>query len=203
MSDRFEGAQLELELLDPSSVELVRLFRHPGGDWDPPPAAYRNQRVDPPVGKESDYAVLYTGDCIEAVAVECRILACDSRDRYTYDIARTREYSVVRYEMLAPAIFIPLDGNRKVLGLRGFDPDYERHRSVAHELFTRYRGVVHGLSWDSYHRNQPGRVYALWHDHKDSVELVIKSSKPYSLLAEDPDWLKFLASRPDIDGLGS
>lgn len=200
MSVSFDGAALDLELLDPMSVGLVRLFRHPGGDWEPPEPQYRNQRVDPPVGLENDYAVLYTADSLAAVAIECRILAADSQDRYTYNEARTREYSVVRYSMRSPALFVPLDGeNRRTLGLRGLDPDYARHRAVAHELFTRFGRVVHGLSWESFHRNQPGRVYALWHHHKTTVGLEITSATPYALLAEDPEWIELLKMNPGFE----
>jgi len=35
---------LELELLDPLGVHLVRLFRHPGGNWDPPDEKYQPSR---------------------------------------------------------------------------------------------------------------------------------------------------------------
>lgn len=207
MTATFEGAQLQLDLVDPASIELVRLFRHAGGHWEPPPPAYRNLRVDATPGKQDEYAVLYTADCIEAAAIECRILQCDTRDRYAYDIARTQEYSVVRYRMNKPSIFIPIDGdNKTVLGLRGLDPDYQRHRAVAYELFTRFGrvgGVVHGLSWESYHRNQPGRVCALWHHHKDSVGLEITSPTPYEKLAEDAKWRALLAANPGFEGLAT
>lgn len=202
MSVTFEGAQLQVDLLDPLSVTPVRLFRHPGGDWDEPPPQFRTQRADPPVGHQSEYAVLYTAESIAAAAIECRILHCDIRDRYTYDQQRTLEYSVVRYELRAPALFIPIDGeNKSILGLRGLDPRYERHRAVAHELFQRFGAVVHGLSWESYHRNQPGRVYALWHHQKPTVKLAISSATPYVKLAEDPEWLQLLKDNPEFEPL--
>jgi hypothetical protein len=205
MSVTFEGAQLQVDLLDPFAVTPVRLFRHPGGDWDEPPLEYRNQRVDPPVGHESEYAVLYTAESIAAAAIECHILNCDSRDRYTYDQQRTMEYSVVRYEMRAPALFIPIDGeNKSALGLRGLDPrGYERHRAAAYELFKRFGSIVHGLSWESYQRNQPGRVYALWHHHKSTVGLAISSATPYLKLAEDREWLQLLKDNPEFEPLAS
>lgn len=204
MSVTFAGAQLQVDLLDPGSVTPVRLFRHPGGHWDEPPVEYRNQRVDAPVGHESEYAVLYTAESITAAAIECRILHPDIRGRYTYDQVRTTQYSVVRYEMRAPALFIPLDGeNKGVLGLRGLDPRYERHRAVAYELFKRFGGTVHGLSWESYQRNQPGRVYALWHHHKTTVGLAISSATPYLKLAEDPEWLQLLKDNPEFEPLAS
>lgn len=200
MSATFEGAQLDLELLDPGGTPLVRLFRHPGGDWQEPPLDRRNQRVDPPAGHAGDFAVLYTADSLAAVAIECRILNCDSSDRYTYDVQRTAEYSVVRYQLGAPAIFIPIDGeNKRTLGLRFPDPLYAQHRGLAHQLFGRYGSVVHGLSWESYHRNQPGRVYALWHHHKDTVGLAIIHPAPYPKLADDPEWNALLAANPEFE----
>lgn len=197
MSVTFEGAQLEVDLLDPGSVTFVRLFRHAGMDWQPPPAQYRNQRADPPAGREKDYAVLYAAESLIAAAVECRVLSCDIQDRYTYDLQRSREYGVARYEMHAPALFIPLDReNKDTLGLRGIDADYARHRAAAHELFTRFGGVVHGLSWESFHRHQPGRVYALWHHHKETVSLAVTPATPYPKLAEDAEWLSILRANP-------
>lgn len=44
-------------------------------------------------------------------------------------------------------------------------------------------------------------AYVLWHDDKDSVELTITSTEPYKPLAEDPQWLAFLAAHRDIEGL--
>jgi hypothetical protein len=199
----FDAADLELQLLDGDSIEWVRLFRHPGGEWDPPPPQYRTLRVDPPPGRENDYAVLYTADSIAAVAIECRILACDTRDRYTYDAARTEQCRVARYAMRKAAIFMPIDGeNRRRLGLRGFGAGYLPFQTVAHEVFLRFGGVVHGLSWESFHRGQHGRVYALWHHHKSTVDLALTSTAPYVKLAADAQWQALLAARPDIDELG-
>jgi hypothetical protein len=148
--------------------------------------------------------VLYTAESVAAAAIECRILNCDTQDRYTYDQQRTAEYSVVRYEMRAPALFIPIDGeNKRTLGLRFPDPAYAQHRAVAYELFKRFGGVVHGLSWESYHRNQPGRVYALWHHHKPTVKLAISSGTPYLKLAEDPEWLQLLKDNSQFEPLAS
>lgn len=132
MSVTFAGAQLQVDLLDPGSVTPVRLFRHPGGDWDEPPPQHRNQRVDPPVGRESEYAVLYTAESIAAAAIECRILHCDTWDRYTYDQQRTLEYSVVRYAMRAPALFIAIDGENKRTLVFAFR--IRRTRSTAQSL---------------------------------------------------------------------
>jgi hypothetical protein len=204
MSATFAGAQLDLELMDPGGTPLVRLFRHPGGDWQEPPVAHRNQRVDPPPDRAGDYAVLYTAESVAAAAVECRILHCDGLDRYTYDVQRTMQYSVVRYQLRAPAIFIPIDReNKRTLGLRFPDPAYAQHRSVAHQLFERYGTVVHGLSWESYHRNQPGRVYALWHHHKDTLGLAVTPPTPYPRLAEDPEWLSVLRANPGFTALAA
>ncbi|MBN3850079.1 MULTISPECIES: hypothetical protein [Burkholderiaceae] len=83
-SGGFRGRDLELELLDANSEPLVRLFAHPGGDWDPPEEKYRNLRVDPPAGHKDAFAVLYTGNTLATVAIECHILAADAADRYLF-----------------------------------------------------------------------------------------------------------------------
>lgn len=200
MSATFEGAELELELVDPHALRLVRLFRHPQGDWTPPPPEFRNQRADAPAGHEKEYALLYTADSLEAAAIECRILNCDVNDHYTYHAPRAAQYAVARYQMHGPAIFLPLDGDNKVtLGLRGVDAKYERHRAVSYQLFTRFGAIVQGLSWESYHRNQPGRVYALWHHHKETVGLSVTPFRLYPNLVEDPEWLDLLRRNPDFE----
>ncbi|CAM2192455.1 RES domain protein [Paraburkholderia kururiensis] len=200
----FRGRDLELELLDANSEPLVRLFGHPGGDWDPPEEKYRNLRVDPPAGHKDAFAVLYTGNTLATVAIECHILAADAADRYTWLRERAEKYRVVRYAFDAPAVFVPIDGprNRAALGLAGGQrkfAGYECYQEVALALFNRYGQVVHGLSWESFHRNQPGRVYALWHHHKTTVRLRIISPDPYRVLVEDDEWNSFLAANPDVE----
>ena len=82
--------ELELELLDPGSETLVRLFRHPGGEWEEPPPAFRNLRVDPPAGHKDAFAVLYTGDNLAAVAAECLVLQAGDGDHYTWRFCRIK-----------------------------------------------------------------------------------------------------------------
>lgn len=201
----FFGRDLDLELLDPGSVPLVRLYRHPGGDWDPPPEVYRNLRVDPPPGRKGDYAVLYTADCVQAVAAECGVLVAGAGDNYTWSKKRADEYKVARYSFSKPALFIPIDGpNRRTLTLSGPQRKflgYEPYQAVALELFQRFGALVHGLSWESFHRNQPGRVYALWHHHKDTVDLRARTGGAVASLSVDGDWLRFLADNGDIEAV--
>jgi len=201
----FRGRDLELELLDPDSERLVRLFRHPGGDWEPPPEAYRNLRVDPPAGHKAEFAVLYTANTMATVAIECGVLRADARDHYTWATDVAAQYRVVRYSFAAPALFVRIDGrNRVVLGLAGPQrkfAGYEPYQSVARDLFVRYGGTVHGLSWESFHRNQPGRVYALWHQHKATIGLSISTPAPYPTLVDDAEWQAFLAANPEVEAM--
>ncbi|HTI18497.1 MAG TPA: RES domain-containing protein [Trinickia sp.] len=204
---QFDARHLELEMLDPNSAHLVRLFRHAGGDWEPPATTFRNLRVDPPDGHKSEFAVLYTGNSIAAVAMECRVLFADLRDRYMWVTDLAAQYQVVRYSFGRPAIFVPLDGrNRRTLGLDGNKwplGTYEPYQRVSLALFQRFGAAIHGLSWESFHRNQLGRVYAIWHDRKGAIELKISSPKPYPSLADDPDWKAFLSRNPTLQPLGA
>jgi len=201
------GRDLDLELLDPGSEPLVRLYRHAEGDWEPPPEQHRNLRVDPPRGRQGAYAVLYTANTLPAAAAEGRVLNVDGMDRYTWARDRARHYWVVRYAFDLPALFIPIDGtNRGHLGLAGGQrrfAGYEPYQVAAMQLFERYGQVVHGLSWESFHRNQPGRVYALWHHHKATIALRRISTSPHSLLVDDEEWLRFLREYPDIEAIES
>lgn len=201
----FRGQDLSLEMLDPVSTPLVRLFRHAGGDWAEPPEIYRNLRVDPPAGHKASFAVLYTANTLPTVAIECGVLRADALDQYSVAQDLAQQYQVVRYAFGAPALFVPIDGpNREVLGLAGPQRKflgYEPYQAVAFELFRRYAGVVHGLSWESFHRNQQGRVYALWHQHKSTIDLTITTPAPYRDLAHDDEWLQFLQDNPEIEVL--
>ncbi|TAH51067.1 MAG: hypothetical protein EYC67_02080 [Betaproteobacteria bacterium] len=199
----FSGRDLELELLDPDGERLVRLFHHPGGDWEPPSVEYRNLRVDPPAGHKGRFAVLYTGNTLPTVAIECGILRADIGDRYTWATDLADQYRVARYSFSAPGLFIPIDGrNRNVLGLAGGQrrfAGYEPYQVVSLQLFERFGTVIHGLSWESFHRNQPGRVFALWHHHKATIGLSIAAPQPSPKLADDSEWLAFLAANPQVE----
>jgi hypothetical protein len=81
---------------------------------------------------------------------------------------------------------------------RRFD-GYESFQKEGLILFQRYGRVVHGLSWESFHRNQPGRVFALWHHHKDTIGLRLRPAKDHPLLVDDPERQRFLADHPDIE----
>ena len=203
--ETFRGRDLELELLDPDSERLVRLFRRPGGEWEPPQEAFRNLRVDPPTGDKGAFAVLYTASTLATVAIECGVLRADPEDRYTWAVDLAGQYRVVRYAFAAPALFVPIDGrNRTALGLAGGQrrfAGYEPYQAAAYEIFLRFGQVVHGLSWESFHRNQPGRVYAVWHHHKSTVGLSIASPAPYATLAQDAEWHAFLAAHADVEPL--
>lgn len=201
----FRGSRLALELIDPQSMDLVRLTQHTatGGDWDPPAQMYRNLRVDPPPGHKSTFSVLYTANTLACVAMECRVLQVDASDRYTWNRKAAERYDVVRFGFSKPAIFIPIDGlNRDELGLGGtLQPlgSYEPYQNVALQLHTRYGGIVHGMSWQSFHRGQPGRAYAIWHEHRDTIGLSRNvPGQNYPKLADDSEWQAYLANNPHI-----
>lgn len=197
----WRGEDLELDLVDAGSLRLVRLFRHAGTHWDPPAPQYRDLRVDPPAGHKSAFAVLYTADAIEAVATECRVLRFnESSDEVTCDLGRAESYQVARYSFSRPALFIPIDGpNRKTLGVQQLAFEgYHGHQVLALQLFQRYGEMAHGLSWESYHRGQPGRVYAVWHSRKDAMGLQVDTAASMHRLVDDVEWKAFLAAHPRI-----
>ena len=193
-----------MELRDARSLSLVRLFKHDGGDWEPPDPRFRKLRVDPPAGSESRFAVLYTANTLPCVAAECRILLPNQHDdRWTWRADLAALYKVVRYEVTAPSIFVRIDqpmAESLGLGVGGVKfGGYGPYQAIALELFERFGTVVHGLSWSSFHRNQPGRIYAAWHHHKATVGLEIASPKPYAPLLTDPEWKAFLEANPSIE----
>ena len=162
--------------------------------------------MDPPLGHHADYAVLYTGDYLPAVAAECGVLIAGEGDHYTWRRDKAATYQVARYAFTKPALFLPIDGdNRRRLGLTGKQrpagPLYAPYQAAALALHQRFGELVHGLSWESFHRNQPGRVYALWHQHKASIGLALTTPGNFPRLVDDPAWRAFLAENPDIEAI--
>lgn len=198
----FKGQQLQLELIDAGSTPLIRAYCHPDADWHPAPAHLRNNHVDPPPPYREVFSVLYTATTIQSIAMEARVLRWDSVTNVCHwSESAAALHRIVRFGLGAPGLFIPIDGpNRPVLGLHGkFEPNYETARWVALELFRRYGHLVHGLSYESFHRHQPGRVYAIWHSRKES--LCLESSTDRPRLLDDPDWAAFLQAHPFVQAM--
>jgi hypothetical protein len=85
-----------------------------------------------------------------------------------------------------------------VFGLQGlYESTYEASRWVTLELFRRYGHLAHGVSYESFHRYQPGRVYAIWHSRKEGLLLRSRDERPR--LIDDPSWVAFLASHPSVE----
>jgi hypothetical protein len=199
------STDLALELVEPGDVSLVRLYRRPGADWEEPPPKYRTMRADPPVGHQDRFAVLYLGDSLFAVAEECRVVTVVDGDRYFWQAGKAAEYKVARYTFARPALFIPVDGaNARRLKLDGAHRTigtYDDHQHVALELYERFHTVAHGLSWASYHRDQPGRVYALWHEHKATIGLARTDPATHPRLIDDEEWRTRVLIMPHLERL--
>ncbi len=137
--------------------------------------------------------------------MECRILRADWQDSLTWNRTLAAQYRVARYTFSQPAIFVPIDGgNRRLLGL---DPGQRKlgskvpFQEMALALYERFGRVVHGLSWESEHRNQPARIYALWHRHKPTIGLsTVPAGRTYALLPDDTAWQNFLRDNPEVGG---
>lgn len=198
----YSAADLEVEMIDAGALSLARLVGHPNGEWEPPLPIYRNLRVDPPAGSKSKYAVLYTGVNLLTAAMECHVLSLSSFGLWTLNEKSEAKYQVARYTTGGPGVFIPLDGrNRRTLGLASLQAEelgtYNAHQQVGLSLFTRYGKVAHGLCWESFHRNQPGRVYAIWHSRKRALGLTLQEG-PLVALKADVEWQTGLTDIPDL-----
>jgi hypothetical protein len=198
----YSAVDLDVEMIDAGGLQLARLVGHPNGEWKPPPAIYRNLRVDPPAGSKSKYAVLYTGSNLLTSAMECHVLSLSSFGVWTLNEKSEARYHVARYTTGKPGLFIPLDGrNRRTLGLANLPAEelggYKAHQQVGLSLFTRYGKVAHGLCWESFHRNEPGRVYAIWHSRKKSLGLTLQAGALVVLKA-DAEWRTGLSEIPDL-----
>jgi RES domain len=194
----FEWEDLEPEVLDPRAVTLLRLFKHPGGEWRPPPPEFRNLRVDPPVGHKSRYAVLYTSPMLETIAQECQVLAVDSGERWTVNRTRELELRIARYSFRHACVFVRLDGrNASLLGVHDLPATggYGAYQELGLILHDRFAHFAHGISWRSYHRHQNGRVYALWHSRKRSIGLKVTS---VGELRQDAEWVALKAHIPGV-----
>jgi hypothetical protein len=181
-------------LVLPPGAKLCRLYKRPGGDWDPPDPKYRNLRVDPPGHDKSAYAVLYTAENLDTIGQECHILSVDQANTWTVNRTLEGANRVVRYETGAAGIFIPVDGhNATIFGLDKVPATagYKPYQDIALLLFERFGHFCHGLSWRSFHRHQNGLVYAIWHSRKSALNLRFESNDQ---LATDQAWKDLLAS---------
>lgn len=197
----FSGEDIEIEVRDTDARPLIRLFRHPGAAFAMPEEKYRNGRFDPPAGESGLFAVLYTADNIAAAAMECKILQATPQDEYNYTRKRAEPYRVARFKYTAPALFIKLDrALTRKLGIPPFTPDYSPHQKASKALFERYGNTVHGLSWESFHRGQPGRNYGIWHHRKGEIGLEpLQSESDCPKLLDDAEWTQLLADFPAIE----
>jgi hypothetical protein len=102
--------------------------------------------------------------------MECRILTCDVSDQYSWDAAKAAEVKLARYRMSQPAIFVPLDRNRHRFNLPA-EAAYQREpfQALSLELHRRFGTLIHGMSWASFHRGQPGRVFAICYHHMECI----------------------------------
>lgn len=200
-SKGFTDGDIDVEVRGADAAPLIRLFRHPGAAYDLPHEDYRNGRFDPPPGDKNLFATLYTADNIAAAAMECRVLQANSRDEYSYTLKRAGSYKVVRFKYSAPALFIRLDRDiMRKLGIPPFTMDYLPFQRAAKALFERYGNTVHGLSWESYHRGQPGRNYGFWHHRKGAITLeTLQQETDCPQLLKDDDWLQLLRDYPAIE----
>ena len=209
----FRATDLRLELRDPGEFALVRLYKDarsggPGGEWAPPPEAFRNLRVDPPAGHNGKFSVLYTSDTLACVAEECHVLQYNAADdAFQVDRALLAQYRVARYAYAAPALFVsidPIDVGALGLQPRQYGPGmkldtvtiYDRYQAASLALFERVGELAHGLSWQSMHRGQLGRVYAVWHHRKPHLQLSNDAARSGAWLADDGDWKTFEAENP-------
>ena len=83
-SFNFNSADLQLRCVSPGA-EIHRLYRFPGGDFQPAPPQYRTGRLDPPAGRSSEYGVLYAADTLITAALECGELLIMPTDPPTYE----------------------------------------------------------------------------------------------------------------------
>ena len=196
----FTDADIDIEVRGHDEAPLIRLFRHPGAAYGLPAEAHRTGRFDPPPGEKGLFAILYTGDNIAGAAIECRILRSSSLDEYSYSPKLAITYKVVRFKYREPALFIRVDGDiKRKLGIPAFTPDYSPFQRAARALFERYGKTVHGLSWESFHRGQPGRNYGFWHHRMDAIGLEpLQREEDCPELQRDAGWIQLLQDHPSI-----
>jgi hypothetical protein len=184
----FKASDLHVELRDPG-LTLVRLSARPEGHWKPPPARFRDLRVDPPAGHKSAYAVLYTANSAFVIGQECKVVTDMADGRWMLNLDREARNRIGRYVTTKAGCFIPIDGpNREKLFADTsavLPGSYEATQAIGLELFRRFAGVAHGLCWESFHRHQTGRVYAVWHNRKTALGILAPTAQP---LQSDGEW---------------
>lgn len=164
--------KLQLNPLHCDRNPLFRLWRHPGGDWDPSPNA-GSGRVDCPV-EPSEYRILYLGETALIALQETRLLTEHQSGAWLFHRGRAAEYKITTYTTAVPFRAMTLDEpNASILGLDkvslidGIWP----YQQVALQIFRAMGARVPALYWRSKHREAKGAVVAVFHEFKSDIGL--------------------------------
>ena len=169
---KFEG--LELKLLPTDKEHLYRVWRHPGGDWEPTGRSGAG-RIDC-LATPPQYFVLYLATSPLVALQETLLLTAQPPDRWLFHRARAAEYNLTSYATTAPLRAATLDEpNAELLGLdRVTLIEGKRPYRLAAMEIRQVRGAdVPALVWRSKHREANGQVVGLFHDRKSEVGLSI------------------------------
>lgn len=158
----------------PADTPLCRLFRHPGADFLPAPPEKRNGRLDPPMHRREDYAILYASDCLSTAAIEVRALILAPTNPPTYQVSEFAEIGQMKLQWtnlvaMESVSFIDLTAP-KTAGFFGLDLDNTLDeigywRSASAKIFDALCTVKHdnvvGICYRS-HRSRGALNYALF-----------------------------------------
>ena len=132
-------------------VPLFRIFRHDNMDWEAPPEAFSNGRLDPPPGYKADFTTLYTAESALTGAFEVRAIRLEPGSagerlvpaRDTDPVLPPRQ--LVRHTVTSGALFVNLE-DRPTARVFGLDPDAILDRVVMWQHAV--KGLVDRLKAD-------------------------------------------------------
>jgi hypothetical protein len=181
----------------PAGTEFHRIFRYPGADWNAPPEAYRNGRIDPPPGRKAEFSILYTAESVLTAAVEARVfrvLEIGGRERLELVEVCDPDLPVcqmVVHTLVSPALFIDLE-HRQTAQAFGLDPDMVLDRIDAWQQASaavwdalsaeppRTIAEIAGVCYQSKHRASNGWNFGFFHGrHADFLHR--GAAKPFKL----------------------
>jgi hypothetical protein len=166
--------ELQLSTLPTDQYHLYRLWRYPGGDWEPSPNVGRG-RIDCPI-LPVEYFVLYLATTPLVALQETGLLTFQPDDHWLFHRSRATEYRLTEYSTEVSLVAATLDEpNAALLGLKGVDlVDGNAPYQQAALAIRRARSAdVPALYWRSRHREASGLVVGIFHDQKANVGLSV------------------------------
>lgn len=163
----------------PAGFQLHRLFRHPGGDFNPAPRSHRHGRLDP---TRQVYGVLYTTTSVLTAAVECGVVLLEPGDPPRFAVSDVGppplQHATLSAKISCACIDLTDEATMRRFGIDPFSElDHLKPWRLASErIFSALRAIgestgphIVGICYRTQHRGSSALNVALLETHYEST----------------------------------